>query len=284
MILIAESGSSKTDWILWDDKTNQSSIHQSKGLNPFFVDSLEVKETIKKLFSNKELREIEDVYFYGAGCGNQKSQNTIKKGIELACYNANIEVFSDLLAAARALCGNEAGIVCILGTGSHSCVYNGFHIIDKSVSFGYIMGDEGSGNFMGKLLLKSIFTKKAPENIIKAFEQKYPHLNLAELLNQLYQATSPNKFLASFSPFIKEHRHDPFIRSLIENSFDQYCDLFIFDFVKKYNYPTHFLGSIAWHFNHELTNRLKEHKIKYDKIIKNPIEELLAYHKNNKTE
>lgn len=177
MILIAESGSSNTDWILWDEKTNQSSNFQSKGLNPFFVDSIDVAETIKSLFTNDELNAIKRVYFYGAGCGNRESQKTIENGIEIVCPTAEIEVSHDLLAAARALCGTEPGIACILGTGSNSCFYDGNNIITESISFGFIMGDEGSGNHMGRQLLKTIFTQKAPENILKAFKLTYPHLN-----------------------------------------------------------------------------------------------------------
>jgi len=281
MILIADSGSSKTDWILWDEKTNQSSSYKSIGLNPFFVDSTEVKETVISLFSTEVLKGIKKVFFYGAGCGNDTSQNTIKKGISLACTKAEIEVSQDLLSAARALCGHEAGIVCILGTGSNSCVYDGQQIIEKSVSFGYAMGDEGSGNHMGRQLLKSIFTKNAPDNILKAFTKAYPELDLARLLNHLYHAPSPNKFLAGFSPFIKKHSHDPFIQSLVYDSFDQFCDFFIFDFINKYDYPAYFLGSIAWNYKEELTNRLEKHQIKHAKIIQHPIEALLAYHKNN---
>jgi len=281
MILIADSGSSKTDWVLWDTKTKQSSNYKSIGLNPFFIDSTKVEETIKSLFSAQVLKAIKKVFFYGAGCGNDKSQNTIKRGIESACTEAQIEVSPDLLAAARALCGHEAGIVCLLGTGSNSCVYDGEHIVERSVSFGYAMGDEGSGNHMGRQLLKSIFTKNVPDNILEAFIQEYPQLDLPQLLNQLYHSPSPNKFLAGFSLFIKKHSYDPFIKNLIDDSFDQFCDFFIFDFVKKYDYPTYFLGSIAWNYKKELTNRLKKHQIKYAKIIQHPIEALLTYHKNN---
>ena len=279
MILIAESGSSNTDWILWDEKTNQSSNFQSKGLNPFFVDSLDVADTMKSLFSNAELLAIDSIYFYGAGCGNNVSQETIKNGIEIVFPSAKIEVSHDLLAAARALCSTKPGIVCILGTGSNSCFYDGENIITESVSFGFMMGDEGSGNHMGRQLLKTIFTNKAPDNILKAFKLSYPHLNLSKFLNQLYHTSSPNRFLASFSPFIKAHHHDPFIRDLIENSFDKFCDFFIFDFIEKYDYPVHFVGSIAWNYKTELINRLKYHEINYGKIIKSPIEDLLKYHK-----
>ena len=279
MILIAESGSSNTDWILWDEKTNQSSNFQSKGLNPFFVDSIDVAETIKSLFTNDELTAISIIYFYGSGCGNSDSQEIIKNGIELVCPKAKIDISHDLLAAARALCGTKPGIACILGTGSNSCVYDGNKIISESISFGFIMGDEGSGNHMGRQLLKTIFTDKAPSNILNAFKLSYPYLDLSKFLNQLYHTSSPNRFLASFSPFIKAHHNDPFIRDLIESSFDQFCDFFIFDFIKKYDYPVHFVGSIAWNYKTELTNRLKYHEINYGKIVKNPIEDLLKYHK-----
>ncbi len=278
MILIADSGSTKTDWILWDRQINQPSNHYSKGLNPFFVDSDEIAETVKSTFTVEELEQVREIHFYGAGCSSHTSQITVSNGLKMACPLAEITVNHDLLAAARALCGHEPGIACILGTGSNSCVYDGENIIEEGVSFGFIMGDEGSGNQLGKKLLKAIFTKKAPPHIIEAFELSYPHIDLAKLLNQLYHLPSPSKFLASFSPFIYGHHLDPFMRELINSSFDEFCEFFVFDFLKKYDYPIHFQGSIAWNYKDELINRLKKHDINYGKIIQNPIQYLFKYH------
>jgi len=281
MILIADSGSTKTDWVLWNKESDQSTNHQSKGLNPFFVDADEIAETIKSTFTDSELHQIKQVYFYGAGCSSEESKATVETGFKKVCPVAKTEVNHDLLAAARAVCGHQAGIACILGTGSNSCVYDGKNIIEEGVSFGFIMGDEGSGSHLGKLLLKSIYTKKAPNHIIQAFEQSYAQINLSKLLAHLYHHPSPNKFLASFSPFIRAHYKDEFIKSLIINSFDEFLDYFVFDFVKKYHYPVHFQGSIAWNYKEELSNRLKKHEIKYEKIIHHPLQSLFEYHKNN---
>jgi len=280
MILIADSGSTKTDWVLWNKQSNQPSNYQSKGLNPFFVDSEEIAETLKSTFSTEELQQVDNIYFYGSGCSSIASQKIVSDGLLLACPKAKTEISHDLLAAARALSGTKPGIACILGTGSNSCVYDGEIVIEEGVSFGYILGDEGSGNHLGRKLLKAIFTKKAPEHIIEAFKLSYPHLGLSKLLQHLYQLASPNKFLASFSPFIKAHLHDAFMRNLIEESFDEFFEFFVFNFYKKYNYPVHFMGSIAWNYKSELINCLKKHEIRYENVIPNPIQQLFQYHQN----
>jgi len=280
MILIADSGSTKTDWVLWNKHNNQSSNHQSKGLNPFFVDSEEIAETLKSTFTEDELYQVENIYFYGSGCGSQSSQKIVSDGLTLACPKAITEVSHDLLAAARALCGTKPGIACILGTGSNSCVYDGEKVIEEGVSFGYILGDEGSGNHLGRKLLKAIFTKKAPEHIIEAFKLSYPHLDLSKLLQHLYQLASPSKFLAGFSPFVKAHHHDAFMRDLIEESFAEFFEFFIFDFYKKYKYPVHFMGSIAWNYKPELINSLTKYEINHENVIHNPIQHLFEYHQD----
>ena len=282
MILIADSGSTKTDWVLWDKEKNQSSNHQSKGLNPFFVDSEEIAETLKSTFTEEELENIKKIHFYGSGISSEDTVKIVADGLKIACPNSETEVANDLLAAARALCGKEPGIACILGTGSNSCVYDGNNIIEEGVSFGYILGDEGSGNHLGRQLLKAIYTRKAPENILDAFKLSYPHLTLGKLLDHLYNFPSPNRYLATFSPFIKAHHEDPFIRNLIESSFDQFCDNFVFDFMEKYDYPVHFMGSIAYNYQKELISRMKKHEINYGKIIQHPMQHLFTFHQELK--
>jgi len=279
MILIADSGSTKTDWVLWNRENMQSSNHQSRGLNPFFVEINEIAETLTYTFTPEELKSIKKIYFYGAGCANQDSKDHIKEGLSMACPQAHIEVEHDLYVAARASCGNQAGIACILGTGSNACVYDGNKIIKEGVSFGFIMGDEGSGNHLGKQLLKAIYTKKAPSHIIQSFEKSYPHLNFTKLLDHLYRLPSPNKFLATFSPFIRAHRKDAFIREIIERSFNEFLDYFVVDFLKEYPYKVYFQGSIAWNYQSNLTSVLKKREIEFGNIIHHPIQPLFEFHR-----
>jgi N-acetylglucosamine kinase-like BadF-type ATPase len=279
MILIADSGSTKTDWILWDKMKMQSSYHQSKGLNPFFVEIDEIAETLLSTFTKRELDAIDKIYFYGAGCGRSESKKHIKDGLSMACHDAHIEVEHDLYVAARSLCGKEAGVACILGTGSNACVYDGRKIIKEGVSFGYIMGDEGSGNHLGRQLLKAIYTKKAPPHIIQSFEQSYPHLNFSKLLDHLYHLPAPNRFLATFSPFIRAHRNDPFFREMIAKSFHEFLDYFVVEFLKEYPYKVHFQGSIAWNYQSNLIDVLKKREIDFGHIIQHPIQQLFEYHK-----
>jgi len=282
MILIADSGSTKTDWILWKARENESSLYQSKGLNPYFSDSNDISETLQETIPLNLLPSITKIYFYGAGCGSNESKKTVKSGLIKACPQAEIEVEHDLLAAARALCGKDKGIACILGTGSNSCLYNGKKIIDEGTSFGYIMGDEGSGNHLGRMLLKAIFTHKAPQSIIDSFKKEFPEVDLDLLLNQLYHYPNPNRFLAGFSHFIIQRQDNAFIKKLIEKSFSDFIEYFVTIYNNKTQYPVHFQGSIAWNYQDILRELLKKHNIELGKIIHRPIGHLLTYHQNTK--
>lgn len=279
MILIADSGSTKTDWALLHTKAPKPLFSLSKGLNPFFVNSEQVTQALENTFSEEQLLKIKQVYFYGAGCSTFDSKKIIHSGIEQVCKNAEIEIQHDLLAAARALIGNKSGIACILGTGSNACVYNGKNITEEAVSFGFMLGDEGSGNHFGRLLLKAIFTQKAPKEIIDAFKKDYPQLDLSQLLNHLYNQEFPNRFLASFSPFIKKHKDNSFIQSVIKQSFEEFLDYFILPLWNTNKEKIHFQGSIAWNYQDILKEILKKHQMECGYFIKRPIEALANYHK-----
>lgn len=278
MILIADSGSTKTDWVLLQTKDPKTIFSLSKGLNPFFVNSRQVTQALESTYSKEQLSEIKQVYFYGAGCSTIDSKKTISDGIKKACKNAQIEIQHDLLAAARALIGNNAGIACILGTGSNACVYNGKAISKEAVSFGFMLGDEGSGNHLGRLLLKAIFTHKAPKDIIDAFKKDYPQLDLSQLLDHLYNQEFPNRFLASFSPFIKKYKDNHFIQSIIKQSFEEFLDYFVLPLWNTNREKIHFQGSIAWNYQDIIKEILEKHQMECGNIIKRPIEALANYH------
>ncbi|NPD45026.1 MULTISPECIES: N-acetylglucosamine kinase [unclassified Lentimicrobium] len=282
MILIADSGSTKTDWVLWIPKTNEVFKYKTKGLNPYFTKSSEITEEMREHFASDDLIQLKEIFFYGSGCGSIDSKSIVFEGLTNACKNAKIHIEHDLMASARSLLGNEKGIACILGTGSNACLYDGKVIIGEAVSFGYIMGDEGSGNHIGRMLLKAIFNGKAPKELVMDFNDKYPHLDLSRLLDQLYNLPNPNRFLASFSPFVLSNQDKKFVRALIESSFNQFLDEFVVDLSMDKSLPVSFQGSIAWSYKAILKKVLGDRGFKMGNIIKQPIDTLLEFHKNNK--
>jgi len=280
MILIADSGSTKTDWRLWNPDNNDVFAYSSKGLNPYFVDSAEITKVVQSSIPSENLEKISHVYFYGSGCSSVDSKKIVLDGLRGACLEASLEVNHDLMGAARALLGKEAGIACILGTGSNACYYNGIEIQEEGVSFGFMMGDEGSGNHLGRLFLKSIFTEKAPKEILNAFNEEFPELDLPELLKQLYHLPSPNKFLASFSPFILKHKENDFVKDIIHSSFDQFIDEFVVGLSHSKTDKIGFQGSIAHFYKEDLIEVFRAKGMNPFSFLDKPIEKLLDYHKN----
>lgn len=282
MILIADSGSTKTDWVLWITKTNEVFKYKTKGLNPYFTKSSEITKEMEEHFAADDLFQLEEIFFYGSGCGSIESKSIVYEGLKNACKNAKIHIDHDLMASARSLFGKEKGIACILGTGSNACLYDGEEVTNEAVSFGYVMGDEGSGNHLGRMLLKSIFNGKAPMKIQEDFKKKYPHLDLTRLLDQLYNLPNPNRFLASFSPFILSHMNEDFIKTMIESSFNQFLDEFVIGLTTDRSLAISFQGSIAWIYKSILDKVLADRGLLMGNVIKQPIDKLLEFHQNHK--
>jgi len=280
MILIADSGSTKTDWRLWKSINDEVFQFSSQGLNPYFVNSKDIAKVVKSTIPSDYIQQINHIFFYGSGCSSSDSKKTVQLGLKEICKNADIEINHDLTGAARALLGKETGIVCILGTGSNAGYYNGNTIEEEAVSFGFMLGDEGSGNHLGKLLLKSVFSNKAPKGIRDDFKEQFPELNLSNLLRQLYYFPSPNRFLASFSPFILEHKKQKFIQQIIHNSFNQFIDVFVKDLIRKIDDKIVFQGSIAFYYQDEISQIFRSRGLNPDSFIDKPVEQLLRFHQN----
>lgn len=280
MILIADSGSTKTDWRLWNPDNNEVFAYSSAGLNPYFVNSKEIASVLNSTIPSHYIDSISHIYFYGSGCGSENSKKTVEIGIKTIYKNAHIEVNHDLTGAARALLGKETGLVCILGTGANAGYYNGNRIEEEAVSFGFMLGDEGSGNHLGKLLLKSIFSNKAPQEIRVDFKEQFPELDLSNLLRHLYYLPSPNRFLASFSPFILKHKKNTFIQQIVHNSFNQFIDVFVEDLIRKKDDKIVFQGSIAFYFQDEISQIFRTRGLNPVSFIDKPIDQLLKFHQN----
>ncbi|MCP4440295.1 MAG: hypothetical protein GY810_15225 [Aureispira sp.] len=279
MILIADSGSTKTIWYLTNGQ--EYTIYHTKGYNPFLLSTAEIEGSLKKdLFPqlNISVDQVQQIHFYGAGCGSVETQECVRNLLKKCFSNALVNVHNDLLGTARATCQNNAGLCCILGTGSNACVFDGNQIIDNTVSLGYILGDEGSGANIGKLLIQSFFYKKLPAELTKAFEQKYK-LSRGPFLTRLFKGNMPNQYLASFSLFCAEKIEHLFIQELVGQAFDSFIQEHVLPFLKKYpDLVVHFSGSVAYGYQEILRKRLTPYNIRLGKIIKAPFPDLLDYH------
>ena len=277
MKLIIDCGSTKADWVILNGEEVVLKF-QTEGFNPNYTDKNTILSIILDNTSYKVyIQEITEIYFYGTGCGNQENCNLVEGILNSVFPNANIIVTHDLMAACHALFGDKEGIACILGTGSHSCHYDGKEIIDKAVSLGYIIGDEGSGNHIGKQLLRDYFYKKMPAELSEMFEKEYD-INITSVIDNIYHKTQASRYLASLSRFAYENKKHDYIKVICSKCFDEFIEYFILKYETPKDLEIGFVGSIAYYFQDLLSERLENHKLRLGKVIKSPIEGLIEYH------
>lgn len=278
MILIADSGATKTDWLLLNDKN--STFITTQGINPYYMSSEMILGMLKKeLIPLIPADQISAIHYYGSGCSTEAKCHKISSILSGICPNASVEVNHDMLAAARSLCDSKPGIACILGTGSNSCVYDGINITRQMVSLGYFFGDEGSGTHLGKLLITAYLKGDMPVDISDKLNERF-NLSLEYVLDNIYNQASPNRFLASFAPFIQENSNHPFIRSLVKTSFSSFLKEGVMKFTGYQNMEVSFVGSVAYHFEDILLEVAADHNINIGKIQKSVIEGLKDFHKS----
>ncbi len=278
MILIADSGSTKTDWCLIDKNEVVLRV-QTKGMNPYFQSEEEIVEEITKTLSPQlPKKPLSALYFYGAGCAFDKIE-LMRKALERSiCVEGEIEVNSDILGTARALCGREAGIACILGTGSNSCYYDGKNIVANVSPLGFILGDEGSGATLGKLFIGSLLKNQLTEGLKETFLDEYK-LTPAEIIDRVYRKPFPNRFLATFSPFISKHLDDDSLQALVKEAFAAFFRRNVMQY-KQEKCKVHFCGSIAYYYRELLMSVAEELHICVGNIVHTPMQGLVAYHSN----
>jgi len=281
MILIADGGSTKTDWRLIKEGREYKQI-QTSGFNPYLVGSDEIEDILwKELQPYIDNNSVSAIYYYGAGCSTPVKNMIIETAFEKIFPNARLYVSHDLLAASHALCGDEEGIAAILGTGSNSCYYDGKDIVQGIFSLGYFFGDEGSGAYLGKQLLTAFLHKELPDDIDAKFREKYP-MSPESFLDSVYTKPAPSRFLASFSNFINENRDHPYIYNLIAEAFRAFYKYQVCCYPKHKDVPVHFVGSVAFHYRDILTKIGLEFGVHTGKFIKAPIDGLVEYHHENK--
>lgn len=276
MILIADSGSSKTDWRIIH-KDGKISQHRGVGFNPYYMTSEEMALQLRENFLVNAVDEIEQVFFYGAGCSAPDRKEEVKQAILSLFPSADIAINHDLSAAARATCGHKPGIACILGTGSNSCDYDGKEIIDTRPAAGYILGDEGGGAFIGKRFLIDFIHEEMPQNIREAAIERF-HFSQNIIQDHVYRQPFPSRYMASFCKFISEHKSDPYCYDLFYSSFMAFFDKHVCKYKDYQNKPVNFVGSIAYYNGDILRKAALDRGIQASIIIENPIAGLTLYH------
>ena len=279
MILLADSGSTKTEWrFLVGNKVVKQM--RTAGYNPHHQTTEQIKASLQQeLLPHLENHSetISHIHFYGAGCSSPKSIGIVEEAFAACFPEAKITIEHDLLAAARALCGKEAGIACILGTGSNSCYYNGEQVTHNVPALGYILGDEGSGTHLGKRLLSDFLRNAMPADLHDSFSKSYP-ISTSEVLDKLYRQAFPKPYLAGFSQFISQHRQHPYCQQILQENFGSFLKVNILQYANHSNVPVHFVGSIAYHFQEELEVAITQLGLNLGTIIQSPMEGLINYH------
>lgn len=280
MKLIADCGSTKIDWCIQSETKVEKQMF-TLGMNAVML----TEEELRSRFGSELLPELGDIgtkvteiYFYGAGCISPEVCGNVARALKANMpWCETIEVYSDLLAAARALCGRETGIACILGTGSNSCLYDGKGIADNVSPLGYILGDEGSGAVLGKLFLGDVLKKQLPADICARFLNEYD-LDLLGIIRRVYREPQANRFLASVTPFLSKNIDVPEIHELVYNAFRAFFRRNIKNYEHYSKYPVNFIGSIAYYFRDVLAEAARAEGCTIGKIVKSPMEGLLKFH------
>lgn len=277
MILIADGGATKTEWTFLKDKKVEKKIH-TIGFNPYYYKSDEFFHVINnELSGNIPDEPVDAIYYYGSGCSTIENCFIVSRALEKIFPGAKARINHDLYGAALSLLNNEQGIACILGTGSNACLWDGKKIERSSPSLGYLLGDEGSGTYLGKLLLREILTGAADYEISSLFYQEYK-LTFSGTLDILYKLPNPNKFMSEMAMFLKLYIGHPYCQKIVQQSFTDFVKMHILKFPECYDLPVSFTGSIAYHFQPYLKNVLDHNHLKLGKVLQEPMEGLIEYH------
>lgn len=278
MILIADSGSTKCDWLLMDAAGNALELYHTMGFNPYFHCPETVEAELKKHPELSTLASgVDHVFFYGAGASSEELCARMRDGLERVFTKATIVVDHDLLGAAYAVYDGEPCIACILGTGSNSCRFDGKELYEEVPALAYILGDEGSGSWFGKQLLRAFFYKQLPEELRADFVNSYA-MTKELLVEKVYNNAHANVWLASFMPFLGKHKSHPLIREWVKNGMRAFIRAHVHCYADYKELPVHFVGSVAYHFNDLLQEVCTEEGVRLGKTLKQPVNSIAEYH------
>jgi N-acetylglucosamine kinase-like BadF-type ATPase len=277
--LIADSGATKTEWRLVGKGSFKSFF--TVGLSPYHMNRVQIRETLLKAFPKSLLKkEIGSIHYYGTGCKTKANANIVKKALEDLFPDAAVHVTHDLMGAAIATSGNKPGIACILGTGSNSCTFNGKKILLNSPGLGYILGDEGSGAYLGRKVVQHFLYGTFDAPLMKSFKDHFK-TDKNEILQKVYKEPFANRYLASFTVFLSMHRGHFIIENIIEDGLRDFFEQHLGSYPQRFTFPIHFVGSIAFYFKDKIAELCHDFGFKLGVVIKQPMDGLVAYHKKN---
>lgn len=279
MFFVVESGSTKSDWVLIDNKNNQT-FYSTMGFNPYFHSSDLIES---ELMGHEEIYrlapEVKGVFFYGAGCSSSQMNEIVAAGLRRVFKNATVLVEHDLLACAYSTYRGVPVISCIIGTGSNSCYFDGQNLSEEVPALGYVLGDEGSGSYFGKQLLAAFLYHKLSPEIEKDFVSSYA-LDKDTIVDKVYREPNANVFIASFMPFIYKHKSDAFIRKMLVEGFKRFIDVHVTCYPNYTQTEINFVGSISALFEEELKEAASSFGLTVGAIIRRPVDALVNYHIN----
>ncbi|KPE49985.1 BadF/BadG/BcrA/BcrD ATPase family protein [Chryseobacterium indologenes] len=278
MVAIVDSGSTKSDWVILDDFKKVFLKTETIGFNPNFINRELIVPEIEKN-SNLTLikNSITKIFFYGSGCGVKKNCEIIEEELKRIFTRAEIVVKEDLMAAAYAAYNGKPAVVCILGTGSNSCYFDGQNLKIELPSLGFLIGDEGSGSAIGKQLVRRYFMKKLPADLHSEFEQTY-QLTVEEALKKMYHSPRPNAYLADFNKFVIERKDHPYLKEMIFEEMKNFFEYQVIPYAESKDAEINFIGSIAYYYENILRSVAAELHLNVGHVVQKPIESLVDYH------
>ena len=274
--LIADSGATKTAWSVVGEKKRSRVF--TTGISPYHMNQAAIEAILKSELPPAVLKtSFSSIHYYGTGCYTIANANIVKRALESTLVTKQVHVTHDLMGAAIALCGREKGFACILGTGSNSCFFDGKKIVQNSPGLGYILGDEGSGAYLGKMVLQHYLYKKFDKNLMDAFDEAYS-TNKAEILQKIYKEPFANRYLATFAKFLSVHRGHYIIENIIEDGLRDFFDMHLIQYKNHTSFQFHFVGSISFYFKDKISELCTYYGLELGRIIKQPIEGLESFH------
>jgi glucosamine kinase len=275
--LLADSGSTKAEWCLLEPGKRKKTII-TQGISPYFFTSIQIEEILRKeLVPGLKGIVPDQVHYYGTGCSNPVNIRSVQQAIKKVFPDTAANVQHDLMGAARALCGHEKGIACILGTGSNSCYFNGKKIVKNSPGLGYVLGDEGSGAYLGKKVVQYFLYNTFDEDLMDRFRTRF-NMDAPMILDAVYKQPLPNRFLAGFTLFLVENRGHYMVENIIEDGFNDFFFNHIYKYRESWLLPIHFVGSVAYGFRDVLKELCNSYELQLGRVIGKPMDGLIHFH------
>ena len=279
VLLIADSGATKAEWCLLNGRKKKTILTQ--GISPYFLNTEQITQLLQnELMPQLKKVRVDEVYYYGTGCANPNNAQSVKKAISKVLPGTKTEVNHDLMAAARALCGREKGVACILGTGSNSCYYDGKKIVRNSPGLGYVLGDEGSGAYLGRKVIQYYLYGTFDEELRGRFDLTYT-TTTAEILENVYKKPMPNRYLAGFTRFLAENRNHYMIENIIEDGLNDFFFTHLCKYKEVWTRPVNFVGGVAFGFKDVLQQLCNSYEFELGNVLQTPMSGLIDFHRKS---